>query len=104
MKEFISTGKRPMISRLTTLEADRMAPLLTASQREGCRFVSRLCEDWRSGTNRFDKPGEALFGLSIGEELVAVGGLNRQDESTGRLRRFYVHPSQRGQGLGSRLL
>ena len=92
------------IVRLTTLDPTTLHALLTASQREGFRFLERLCEEWENGCNRFDKPGEALFGLSLGAELLAIGGINRQDKSTGRLRRFYVLPSHRRRGLGSRLL
>jgi GNAT superfamily N-acetyltransferase len=93
-----------MITRLTKLEPDQIDNLLAASQREGFRFVARLCEEWENGSNRFNKPGEALFGLSVDGELVAIGGINRQDDSTGRLRRFYVMPANRRRRLGSRLL
>jgi GNAT superfamily N-acetyltransferase len=93
-----------VITRITSLDLAQIQPLLTASQREGFRFLERLCDDWVSGTNRFDRPGEALFGLFADSELIGVGGINRQDELTGRLRRFYILPSFRRQGLGRRLL
>ena len=93
-----------MITQLTSLDPVQMEPLLTASQAEGFRFVARLCDDWANGTNRFDQPGEALFGVFVDSRLVGVGGINRQNESTGRLRRFYVLPSHRRQGWGRRLL
>lgn len=66
--------------------------------------MARLCQEWENGSNRFNKPGEALFGLTVDGELVAIGGINRQDDSTGRLRRFYVLPDHRRRGLGTRLL
>jgi len=93
-----------MIQRLTALDPVQIEPILTASQREGFRFVVRLCEEWASGVNRFEGPGEALFGVFVGEDLVGIGGLNRQPGGMGRLRRFYILPSYRRQGWGRRLL
>ncbi len=93
-----------MIQRLTALDSVQIEPVLAASQREGFRFVARLCEEWASGVNRFQQPGEALFGIFVGSDLVGIGGLNRQDKATGRLRRFYILPSHRRQGWGRRLL
>jgi GNAT superfamily N-acetyltransferase len=93
-----------MFERITTLERSRMEPLVLASQREGFRFLTRLCEEWQNGANRFDQAGEGLFGLATDDGLIGIGGLNRIDESTGRLRRFYIMPSQRRHGWGRRLL
>jgi GNAT superfamily N-acetyltransferase len=93
-----------MFERITRLDPSRIEPLVSASQREGFRFLARLCEEWENGTNRFDQVGEGLFGLVTDDGLIGIGGLNRQDESTGRLRRFYIMPSQRRRGSGRRLL
>jgi len=93
-----------MILRVSNLDLVQMEKLVAASRREGLRFVNRLCIDWASGANRFDRPGEALYGLYDDSELVGIGGINRQNESTGRLRRFYILPSQRRRGLGRCLL
>ena len=93
-----------MIVRLTTLDFDQLEPLLASSQGEGFQFVRRLFEEWVSGVNRFQQPGEALFGLRVDGGLVGVGGINRHSESTGRLRRFYVLPSHRRRGWGRHLL
>jgi GNAT superfamily N-acetyltransferase len=93
-----------MIRRITTFDPDQMGRLLAESQRESFRFLERLHEEWVSGANRFQKPGEALFGLFAEGEMVGVGGINRVDELTGRLRRFYILPSYRRRGCGRRLL
>jgi len=93
-----------MIQRLTALDPIQVEPILAASQREGFRFVARLFEEWASGVNRFEKTGEAFFGVFVESNLVSIGGLNRLTKGTGRLRRFYVLPSYRRQGWGRRLL
>ncbi|NLN58481.1 MAG: GNAT family N-acetyltransferase, partial [Gammaproteobacteria bacterium] len=38
---------------------------------EGFDFVHRLIEEWESGKNRFDQPGEFLLFVYDGEQLVA---------------------------------
>ena len=37
----------------------------TVSERDGWRFVRRLADVWAAGTNRFDRPGEALFAARV---------------------------------------
>lgn len=93
-----------MITRITNLDLVTMKTLVAASQDEGFGFVARLCRDWAGGTNRFDRPGEALYGLYADSGLVGIGGINRHDQSTGRLRHFYILPSQRRRGWGRSLL
>lgn len=77
--------------------------LLQLSEREGFRFLGRLLDEWASAENRFDHPGEGLWGLFKDGSLIAIGGMTARGE-TGRLRRFYVHPDYRRKGLGTRLL
>lgn len=79
-------------------------PLIRESESEGLRFLRRLEDEWKNGTNRFAGPGEALFGLFEGADLLAVGGINRQPDGRGRLRRVYVKGSERGKGLGRMLV
>lgn len=93
-----------MIVRLTIFDQGQMEGLAAASRSEGFDFLTRLCEEWASGTNRFEQRGEALFGAVAECGLVGVGGINRQNESTGRLRHFYILPSYRRCGWGRRLL
>src|SRR5262249_26871563 len=82
--------------------------LRAESSQEGFRFMERLCEEWLSGANRFDAPGEALFlGFADGA-VVGVCGLSRDpyahDARTGRVRRLYVLPAHRRSGVGQALL
>jgi N-acetylglutamate synthase-like GNAT family acetyltransferase len=86
----------------------RMAPLVEESVAEGFRHLLRLRDDWRTGANRFEEPGEGLWIVDRGERVVAVCGLNRDpfagNPDVARLRRLYVARSERGRGLGRRLV
>jgi len=94
--------------RVHELDTLAWAPLLAASKAEGQQMLSRLLQDWRSGANRFDRPGESLWGLQNEQgQWVAVGGLNLEPApgrcGAARMRRFYVHPDYRGLGCARRL-
>lgn len=96
-----------MICRLYQLNLDDLARLTQASQTEGFSFVARLAAEYASGANRFEQPGEALFG-AYDSELLGVCGLNRDpytgDVQTGRVRHLYVLPDYRRRGIGARLV
>jgi GNAT superfamily N-acetyltransferase len=82
--------------------------LQSEARDEGYDFIATLVEEWASGKNRFDAPGEALYGHLEEGLLVAVGGLNcdpfagRPD--MGRIRRVYVRNAWRNQGIGRALV
>ena len=90
-----------------TNELPDLDTLLKASTEEGFRFVRRLRDEWRSGANRFDRPGEALFLAWVEGRLVGVCGFNRDpfenNPGVGRLRHLYVLPAHRQQGIGRAL-
>lgn len=71
-------------------------------------MLRRLDENWRSGDNRFDAPGEKLLGVLCEGSLVGVCGLNRDpyvpQARTGRLRHLYVGAKWRRMHIGTRLL
>ena len=96
------------IERLPDLPASGFIVLLAESEQAGLRFLRRLADEWASGVNRFDRPGEALFGARIGRELVAVGGLNVDPYAAmprvGRVRHLYVLSPWRRMGIGGRLV
>lgn len=74
------------------------------SVREGFGMLPRLERQWAEG-KRFQRPGEILLGGFADGQLVAVGGLTQtQNSDTLRVRRVYVHPDFRRQGLGHRLM
>jgi len=90
------------------LPAPGIDELRAEARAEGFQFLEPLVEDWLSGKNRFDAAGETLSGCLEQETLVAVGGLNRDpylaDPNVGRIRRLYVRPAWRNQGVGTALL
>ncbi len=83
--------------------------LIEQSKEDGFRFVERLVNDYKNGSNTFNREGEVLIGV-FNEDgiLVAIGGLNKdpfsKDNNIGRLRRFYVSKEVRRNGIGSLLV
>jgi GNAT superfamily N-acetyltransferase len=90
------------------LPAPGVELLQSEAQHEGYGFIETLVEEWGSGANRFNAPGETLCGHLDQGLLVAVGGLNcdpfagRPD--MGRIRRVYVRPAWRNRGIGRALV
>lgn len=82
--------------------------LVEYSVQEKFRFLKRLRDDFETGKNQFSGLGEALFEARLNQQLIAICGLNRdsfsQENKIGRLRRFYVHPEYRQQGIGQAML
>ncbi|WP_130802862.1 GNAT family N-acetyltransferase [Acinetobacter ihumii] len=88
--------------------------LVECSVHERFRFLKRLKEEFETEKNQYLKVGEALFEARWNQELIAICGLNCdpfvkgdisvQKNQIGRLRRFYVHPDYRKQGIGRTLL
>ena len=64
--------------------------------------MERLATDWSTGTNRFDRVGEALFAVFAGDVLAGIGGMTIEsaDPAALRMRRFYVRPAYRRHGFG----
>ncbi|OZT10755.1 GNAT family N-acetyltransferase [Priestia aryabhattai] len=86
-----------------------LANLIIESKNEGFLFLERLINDYRNGTNTFNKPGEFLYGVFNQEgSVIAIGGINKDPFSTneriGRLRRFYVSKYFRRKGVGRSLV
>jgi GNAT superfamily N-acetyltransferase len=85
-----------------------LAEVVAESEAAGFRFLRRLVDEWASGANRFDRPGEALFAAVSGPRVVGVCGLNVDpyagESGVGRVRRLYVLSACRRQGVGRLLL
>ncbi len=100
--------KRCRVERVLELPS-QLDVLIEYSQGENFRFLNRLEQDFRTGENCFDQRGEGLFVvLTQKDQLIAVAGINKdsfyQSGQVGRLRRFYIHPDYRRQGVGAYLL
>jgi GNAT superfamily N-acetyltransferase len=87
---------------------DGLDGLRAEAAADGFRFVDKLVAEWRSGTNRFAKPGEVFLGAFRAADLIAVGGLNRdsytEQDGIARLRHLYVRKSSRRSGVGAALV
>ena len=82
--------------------------LVTESEASEMSLVRRLADEWRDGSNRFDRPGEALFGAWVDDRLVGVCGLNidpyARDDRVGRVRHLYVLAASRRLGVARALM
>ena len=84
---------------------DGIDALLADAASEGAGNMARLAQDWASG-QRFDGDGEALLGALLAGELAGIGGLSVEPaacERARRVRRFYVRPAFRRQGMARTL-
>jgi GNAT superfamily N-acetyltransferase len=85
-----------------------MESLRAEARDEGYNFIETLIQEWESGTNRFQGPGEILCGHLDEGLLVAVGGLTcdpfARRPDIGRIRRVYVRPAWRNKGVGRALV
>ena len=62
-------ASRVLIDRLIEASPDLLDAMVAESEGAGCRFVRQLADEWASGTNRFDRPGEVLFAAHLYECL-----------------------------------
>jgi GNAT superfamily N-acetyltransferase len=97
-----------VIDRMSEPTADCLAGLVEESERQGLSFVRRLVQEWAGGTNRFDRPGEALFVAIVAGQVVGVCGLNVDPYAArpeiGRLRHLCVLLTYRRIGVGQALV
>ena len=61
---------RAVVERVTGTPTERLAALLAESERQGVACVRRLVQEWSSGDNRFDRPGEARARALEGQRVV----------------------------------
>ncbi|MFA7193865.1 MAG: GNAT family N-acetyltransferase [Candidatus Paceibacterota bacterium] len=75
---------------------------------DGDLFIQKTIDEWRSGVNTFSKPSEKLWGLTIDDEIIGLGGLNQdpytENPEVGRVRHVYIMKKYRGLGLSKILM
>ena len=76
-----------------------------AADGEAFNMLQTLAREWADGSNRFDRPGEALVAAFDGPVLAGMGGINHDAHLEGalRMRRFYVSPRHRRRGIARTL-
>ncbi|HCB1500417.1 acetyltransferase (GNAT) family protein [Klebsiella oxytoca] len=98
----------PLLIAAITPDDSGFAALSVESLAQNYNMLRRLAENWQSGENRFDAPGEKLLGAFAHGHLVGVCGLNidpfSQQPRAGRIRHLYIGESHRRQGIGHQLL
>ncbi|WP_327211219.1 GNAT family N-acetyltransferase [Rhizobium leguminosarum] len=84
---------------------DQFDQLLLEAEAEGFEMISVLQDEWRSGANRFERPGEILALATIDGEVAGIGGTTQDFMDSGwlRMRRFYVRPAYRRLGVGRQI-
>ncbi|WP_409299006.1 GNAT family N-acetyltransferase [Peribacillus sp. SCS-26] len=97
-----------ILKKITCLTEADLTDLWMESRKEGFHFIGRLIKEYEDGSNCFRLPGEGLFGVYRGQDLIGIGGINVDpldaSKKTGRVRRFYISPLHRRTGAGSMLL
>lgn len=84
---------------------DGLTSLSHHADREGIRIVSTVLERWRDGSERYRANGEAILVATAGGEVVGIGALSQcpHVENALRVRRVYVAPAWRRQGVARKL-
>lgn len=84
----------PLLIAATTPDAPGFAALRIESLEQHFNMLRRLAENWQSGKNRFNAPGETLLGAFVNHQLVGVCGINSDPFSpqprAGRIRHLYI--------------
>jgi GNAT superfamily N-acetyltransferase len=98
----------PLLIAATTPDDPGFAALRTESLEQHFNMLRRLAENWQSGKNRFNAPGETLLGAFVNHQLVGVCGINSDPFSpqprAGRIRHLYISERYRRRGIGQQLL
>lgn len=93
--------------KTTKLPTD-LETLAQSAEADGFTMVRRLIDNFRNGSNQFDKVGEGLFFVRDGDALIGVGGVNvdpyYDDAEIGRIRHLFILPERRGEGIGRKIM
>jgi len=96
------------IKKVSDLNKYDITTILESSLAEGYRFIQKLIDEYKNGTNRFDKNGEILLIVELENKVIGVGGLNidpyLNEDQVGRVRHIYIEPKHRGKRIGKQLV
>jgi GNAT superfamily N-acetyltransferase len=92
------------IAQVTALP-EQFEALRAEAAAEGYDHIETLWTQWQDGSKRFVRPGEMLVAAHIGGALAGIGGITEDfvDPTFLRMRRFYVRPAFRRDGVGRAL-
>ena len=95
------------IIRVTDI-SEGIRELAKIASLDGQRNVDTLVKEFDSGINRFNKPGEALFGAYEATSILGIGGINidpyYESSTVARVRRLFVKPDARRRGVATALM
>lgn len=97
---------RLQITRIEHTLPEGFRDLLDVSLNEGVQNMALLAERWMEKSERFDGNGEALFAALYGDEVIGLAGVSQEHTlqmPAMRMRRLYVVPMARRQGVARKL-
>ena len=102
---FTAMSQSFVVASARALVPDGLDTLAGHAEQEGIRIVATVLERWRDGSERYLDQGEAVLAATSGSEVVGIGALSRcpHVEEALRMRRFYVAPAWRRQGVARAL-
>jgi GNAT superfamily N-acetyltransferase len=104
----VELNRLPKIQKIESLNTELLQPLVIESESGGFNFIRKLNDEYISGKNRFDKPGELLLIVEEDRKIIGVCGLNQDPYMNkagfGRVRHLYVTKGHRNRGMGKALV
>ena len=98
----------PNTRALTLDDFAALLELAEVAEAEGFRFVRRFVNELAAAKVQLSDPGEFFLGISVGDELIGIGGVTPDpyiaDAHVGRLRHLFVRREQRARGAGRALV
>ncbi len=88
---------------LDHIDSEVGAPLIAAVLTEHAARYRGVVSD-ATAPDEFDPPGGAFFVAYVADQPMGCGGLRRYDDATAEIKRMYVVPAARRQGLGRAVL
>jgi GNAT superfamily N-acetyltransferase len=93
------------LERITDALPAGFVAMQTEARAEDHTMLETLAREWKAGTTRFARDGEALVAAYVDGVLAGIGGVTWEPAIAGayRMRRFYVRAPYRRAGIARRL-